>query len=666
MAETINLGIVGIKNMGEYNSETEYEKLNVVTYQGSTYCALRDTVNNLPTNTNYWQLYAEKGEKGDTGLKGDTGDVGPKGQPGDPGGRPLVASSVSEMTDTTSVYVNTTDGYWYYYDGTSWVQGGIYQSTGIADGSITPSLTSFYNLNSLIPYDGWITGSVYYENDGHLGAYTQTSAYNPKQVPITPNTKLIYHNEKGINGLRVHYFNGDTYISSNQITNNATSVLTTPANTTNLRFSSYNVALTTLNSKIYLIPLETYLQYTNTKNAIIKNEYFNDISSDDILITNNKVKIIDKVFDRDKYTSYTTSINNNRIDFNGQLRTDRTSTSYPGFYAILKNISVGDKITIKTNLHKQINMFQGKLNNYNSSSSVGAFNMTNVEEYTFTITQNMIDWLNADTNNCFIFNHNTPVDQVNDNYYFEFVTKNGRTLTDFINDSKDGKEYKALFLGDSITALTGTRAWWSYFNNILNITAYNNVAVNGARLRDYPDTIYDGNPTNPSNNNVLGNQVQKIINNQASYVNPDFIFIAIGTNDGIVASVEDGYNAYYNSQGELIDLSNVDRTTYAGAFRYCNEKLHELYPNAKIIWFTPIQAFNGIRNVKNTILWGDSLKNLCSVSSTYCVDSEKCGINGVNELRNANGEYLDDGLHPNANGAKVLGTFNASEVKKFI
>jgi len=44
-------------------------------------------------------------------------------------GSPLVASSTSGMTDTTRVYVNTTDGYWYYYNGTAWVQGGIYQSS---------------------------------------------------------------------------------------------------------------------------------------------------------------------------------------------------------------------------------------------------------------------------------------------------------------------------------------------------------------------------------------------------------------------------------------------------------------------------------------------------------------------------------------------------------
>lgn len=51
-------------------------------------------------------------------------------------GAPLAASSTAEMTDTSKVYVNTTDGDWYYYNGSSWVSGGTYQSSGVADDSI--------------------------------------------------------------------------------------------------------------------------------------------------------------------------------------------------------------------------------------------------------------------------------------------------------------------------------------------------------------------------------------------------------------------------------------------------------------------------------------------------------------------------------------------------
>lgn len=50
---------------------------------------------------------------------------------------PLAATSTSGMTDTSRLYVNTTDGYLYAHNGTSWQSTGVkYQSDGIAAGSI--------------------------------------------------------------------------------------------------------------------------------------------------------------------------------------------------------------------------------------------------------------------------------------------------------------------------------------------------------------------------------------------------------------------------------------------------------------------------------------------------------------------------------------------------
>lgn len=50
-------------------------------------------------------------------------------------GAPLSASTAAEMTDTTKIYVYTgsesgyTAGNWYYYDGSTWISGGVYNST---------------------------------------------------------------------------------------------------------------------------------------------------------------------------------------------------------------------------------------------------------------------------------------------------------------------------------------------------------------------------------------------------------------------------------------------------------------------------------------------------------------------------------------------------------
>lgn len=52
-------------------------------------------------------------------------------------GSPLKADTVSEMTDDTKIYIYTgsetgyTAGHWYYYNGSSWADGGVYNSAGI-------------------------------------------------------------------------------------------------------------------------------------------------------------------------------------------------------------------------------------------------------------------------------------------------------------------------------------------------------------------------------------------------------------------------------------------------------------------------------------------------------------------------------------------------------
>lgn len=58
-------------------------------------------------------------------------------------GSPLVANSASDMTDITKIYVYTgsevgyENGDWYYFDGTLWVDGGVYNAVAIDLDTIT-------------------------------------------------------------------------------------------------------------------------------------------------------------------------------------------------------------------------------------------------------------------------------------------------------------------------------------------------------------------------------------------------------------------------------------------------------------------------------------------------------------------------------------------------
>lgn len=58
------LGKVGVVPKGEYNGATRYTKLDIVKYNGQSYMALAETIGNLPTNTEYWQLLVESPVRG--------------------------------------------------------------------------------------------------------------------------------------------------------------------------------------------------------------------------------------------------------------------------------------------------------------------------------------------------------------------------------------------------------------------------------------------------------------------------------------------------------------------------------------------------------------------------------------------------------------------------
>lgn len=244
------------------------------------------------------------------------------------------------------------------------------------------------------------------------------------------------------------------------------------------------------------------------------------------------------------------------------------------------------------------------------------------------------------------------------------------------------KNKKILFLGDSVTssALPTNRYWVGYFNEIIKPSLHVNIAVPSSRYCDYSDTIYDGNPVwdgeDHNHNNVIGNQVEKIWRGKDpehpnyskvdEYQDFDIIIIAAGSNDQLSSFDADIEPAFTNNNTP-VDLSTVDRTTFAGAFRYSVETLQRLYPNAKIFICTPIQASDVIRNYSGMNTKRNYLKDLANRISVEYIDTFECGICGIYEGNHVVGRDLQDGLHPNASGAKKIAKYNAkSVINKYI
>lgn len=228
-------------------------------------------------------------------------------------------------------------------------------------------------------------------------------------------------------------------------------------------------------------------------------------------------------------------------------------------------------------------------------------------------------------------------------------------------DDKLYKHKKVLLLGDSITQLGMTeRGWVRYFNNIVDCSRIDNTAVIGAHWCDYNDhTTYDGNPTasGDQTQNVIGNQIQKIINNRNNYLaDYDMIIIAAGTNDpkssGAVTSQEI-FNAYY-VEGGIKPLASVDRSKWCGIMRYACQKLNELFPTAHIIFTTPINRISSTDDYYDRVFYNaEKIRQGAEVTGVDVCDAQHCGITSYDT------SYYVDNLHPSAKGARLLGEYIA-------
>lgn len=244
---------------------------------------------------------------------------------------------------------------------------------------------------------------------------------------------------------------------------------------------------------------------------------------------------------------------------------------------------------------------------------------------------------------------------------------------------------RILFLGDSITALNTTeRGWVRYFNEIIKPSFFVNLAVSGARLSNSAEkVVFDGNPVFLGDNtdyrqNVLINQIEKIsrgkdTGNPAYEYNPDYdnfdlIMIAAGTNDWFCREKCDieGIESQFTKNGKTVSQSEIDCFTWPGAMRFIYEILRGFYPAAQIFFCSPVQAYEAIRPYDSILYKRNLMAAVCNrLSDVVFVDTFNCGICGIYEKEHECGRDLIDGLHPNVNGAKKIGVYNALCVKRY-
>lgn len=68
MSKTINAGRVTFVPKDNFSNNISYKKFDIVTYNGSSYFAKKDTIGHTPIEEEFWQLVAEKGQNGEPGA----------------------------------------------------------------------------------------------------------------------------------------------------------------------------------------------------------------------------------------------------------------------------------------------------------------------------------------------------------------------------------------------------------------------------------------------------------------------------------------------------------------------------------------------------------------------------------------------------------------------
>lgn len=201
------------------------------------------------------------------------------------------STNILGFTSNKGIYVGTDNGHWYYWNGSAYADGGVYQATELADGSVTPNKTSF-----LVP------GNNLFNKDSSniiLGKYLDRSSgveldnaqyYISDYIQVAPSTNYIFNIP---NIFSLIYYNSNKEIIQDFINDAVTGPFTTPSNCKYVRFSDMQSSMNALQLQKGSVSTEyePFKYYLSSDIGLNINS--NDIP--DNTITYNKVNFLDVI-----------------------------------------------------------------------------------------------------------------------------------------------------------------------------------------------------------------------------------------------------------------------------------------------------------------------------------------------------------------------------------
>lgn len=649
------------------------------------------------------------------GLEDDIGDLGARvEQVASQIGSPLVASLVAEMTDQERVYVYTgsetgyTSGNWYYWNGSAWTSGGVYNAVAVStDTTLTVSGQAadakkvgdeLGDVRSELSDTEKIIENLYYpandvsfwEQGGITTGGNKQAVSNRIRTIKTFDNKVtsitIVENYKAIlyaynNGVYVGCWNGSEFVTSGSIYQFSSEIdisnfsgygyefklalfITGSDITPESGYDKVTFVTDDLNSKVVVLGSRV----TTTEDNI--SEINTDITSLNSDIANNKstIETINTIMTALQDGETETG---ERINFvvgtittsDGITETDTAGRFCKTARDIYYTFDTGTKIA---NNNGTVRLFVYRYNiehsyiGYITVDGIGTYYTKENEVYRFggrylesnnNISPDIMDIM---AYNVDLAGFRAPTSST---LYKKKMVNLGDSIFGMFNPPSDISTFLETYTGAICynCSFGGTYAIpRTGGNDRRAFDLYNIVTAFCENDYTLQDSVYNGGTLYPD---TYAERLATLKSIDFSEV--DTITIAIGTND-------------YNANHVVNNTENLyDPQTYNGALRYCLEKIWTTFPNIKIVFCTPIfrtmsenppvYAFETENEVGETLLgYTNGMKSVGSEYNLTVIDNST--VLGINKFNRSNYFSSSDGTHPNEKGRRLIARHIAKNI----